>query len=107
MAYYAELGNLSSNQSTILTLAQVTNEASGTLLISGLIIAVLLVQMIAFTRFGTSTLGAITMSSWLCFLYSVVFLLAGDSAGTLINFWFALGLGAVAAFGTWLLYLQK
>lgn len=101
------LSLLQSNESTILTLVQVTNEASGNLLVGGFLIAVFLVQAVLFTRAGASSLGAVTFSSWLSFLYSLFFLLASDTSGSLINFWFVLGFGVTAPLGTLLLYLQK
>ena len=69
MANY-NLTPLQGNESGIVTLIQVTNDATQGLLVGGLILVIFIVQATALTKFNVGVLGAVTFSGWLCFIYS-------------------------------------
>lgn len=101
MANY-DFSNLTGNQTGLDDLVRVTNESTSGILVGGLLIAVFLVQALLLSRYRLSPLQAFTLSAWSTFLYSAFFLIAG-----VLNLMVVLGFLAIAAFGTFALFMQQ
>lgn len=95
---------LQTNTTTLLTLVEVTNNATNGLLMGGLIIGAFFLQIALLSKFKITYLGSITYSAWLTFIYTIFFVLAGPG---LINVWFLYGFGSLAAIGLFVLMITR
>jgi len=99
MAY--DLTPLNGTNATIVDFIDLVNDASGSTLIGGLVIATFSVQMIGLSKFGLDYAQSGTMSAFACLIYTTLLWMGG-----FLVFYFPAVFLLIASFGAMYLYFQ-
>lgn len=93
---------LQANDTSYYVLVDVVNEASGGILVMGLVVGLFIIQFVWLNAKTQSLAGSLALSAWACFIYSIFL-----SMAELLNFYFIIGFLTVAGFGTLVTYLTQ
>ena len=95
------LTGIQGNDTSFLNMIVVANDAVNGIFVGGFLIGLFIIQTVVIAGKVPTNTGALTLSAWFCFIYSIFFSMAG-----LLNFYFVIGFLTLSGFGTLYLYLE-